>query len=154
MRSAACCDQTWPSRCISRPFWQGAQRRVVELAVELERLHRIRRPDGGDAVAQVAQLGHVGAGGDGAGDGGGVRLEQLAQLVDLEQVAVGELGHERAPVRLQPHQPVALQPAQRLAHRRLRHAELAGHRVLVDALVRRQPAAHDRHAQRVVNRRR
>ena len=60
-----------------------------------------------------------------------LRFEHGAQLVDTAEVAVVEVGHERATARQDHDEALPLQPSQRLAHRRQADVEALSQAALI-----------------------
>ncbi len=82
----------------------------------------------------------------------GRHLDDLAELVDLLQVAGGVLGDDRTPERVQLHQAVLLEAGQGLPDRGLADAQALGDVGLAERLARRDPQLHDRGLELVVDR--
>ena len=82
---------------------------------------------------------------------GGVRLEQRAHLVEVEQVVAVERAHDRAAVGLDVDQPLRLELQQRLADRRARRPEALRERLRPQPLARLQVAFEDRLLQQVAH---
>ena len=82
---------------------------------------------------------------------GGVRLDQRAHLVEVEQVGGVERADDRAAVGQHVDEPLALEHEQRLADRRARGAEAAGERLGPQPLAGRELAVQDRGPEHVVD---
>ena len=113
----------------------------VEALVELEVAPR------GRGVAhlveqQLERIGPVGLEALGR-PAGGERLQRGADLVVLTQVVHGRNENHGAALRMQPHEALALQRAERLAHRRCADAEAARDLHLPQPAARRQASGDD-----------
>jgi len=128
------------------PVAAGLAERAVERPVGLEGVGATR-----GELGQAIDLGALLVARPRGCERGGGGLEQLAQLVELAHVGCREAHDERAAARHEPHEALALEQMQRLAHGRARHAQLGRDLLLLDARVGRQPPARDRLAQRGVH---
>jgi hypothetical protein len=77
------------------------------------------------------------------GERAGRGLQDLPELPDLEDVGHGELGDDRAPVRVAHHQPFLLELADRLADRSPAGAERRGDLELIERRSGRKVGRHD-----------
>ena len=83
--------------------------------------------------------------------GGGMRLDQRPDLVEVQQIGGIERADDRAAMGLDGHEPLALEHQQRLADRRSAGAEPLGQRLRPQPRAGRHLTLEDRRPQRIVN---
>ena len=119
---------------------------VVELAHALDRVDVDGPADLAERVGGGDELAQLGLGRPLGRDLDGVGLEADAQPVEVDDLGRRERADHRAAVALADDEPLGLEHAQRLAHRRARQAELLGDALLDQPLPGRVAVLDDRGA--------